>query len=132
MRKFLLNGTDLKGSLINITTTQGRLNAYNAILESSKFCYNTSINEHPSRANSLIRKIYPNPVKDELFVELNNYQNTSLEIKIYSIFGKELLSLANRDYNQYLDLDLLSSGYYILSVFNPDNNQFEQVGFVKQ
>ena len=132
MRKFLLNGTDLKGSLINITTTQGRLNAYNAILESSKFCYNTSINEHPTRANSLIKNIYPNPVKDKLIVELNNHQNSSLDIKIYSIFGKELLTLANRNYNQHLDLNHLSSGYYILSVFNPENNQFEQVGFVKQ
>jgi len=58
-------------------------------------------------------KIYPNPIKDFLFVEFEN--DKMINIKIYNIFG--ILVYINKDFaniNNKIDLSVLPSGIYLL------------------
>lgn len=131
MRKFILNGTDLNGSLINITTTQGRLNAYNAILESSEFCYNTSIKKNHIKTSGIIKDFYPNPVTASLTIRLNKNVDYPLELKIFSMLGKEVLAQAIDITQQQVDVSFLSPALYILSVMDKESNLSEFASFLK-
>ena len=60
--------------------------------------------------------LYPNPVKDELFISSKSNLN-DFNIIIYSISGRSILSLNNsklRDYS--IDLQELKSGIYFIQI----------------
>jgi hypothetical protein len=57
--------------------------------------------------------IYPNPVIDHLFINLNDY-GVILSKKIYGIDGKPVMSSFSN--SNYLAVELLESGFYIVEV----------------
>ena len=62
-------------------------------------------------------KIYPNPVVNgKLFIQ--SFNNTDKKVQIYTILGKQILSIFLR--GNELNLSRLDSGVYILKVYEKD------------
>ena len=72
-------------------------------------------------------KIYPNPAKDKLFIECENFK--SISIKIYDILGKEVLTQIS-DINTEINLSHLPQGIYTVFVFS-DGKEIENSKIVK-
>jgi hypothetical protein len=83
----------------------------------------TSINEIASQKVN----IYPNPVKNQLFVELDSQELTEITIIDYS--GKVIKSITNNTTNS-IDVSGLSQGIYVLKVSTKASVSANQ--FVKQ
>lgn len=63
-------------------------------------------------------KIYPNPVKDILYVESRNVKN----IEIYNSLGQKLISINNKGMNEKIDIDCraLKKGLFHLQIIYED------------
>lgn len=64
-------------------------------------------------ANALISKVYPNPTYGTVHLELNSFAD---ELKVMDITGKTLISKANPDKQESIDLSDYNSGIYIIQV----------------
>ncbi len=82
-----------------------------------KKIYFAGIKDNISEKNSL--SIYPNPVNDGfIHLNYNNINNNDdVLVKIFSIHGKEEASVK---FSQRIDVSFLSSGIYIIAVYNKD------------
>ncbi|MFY9153114.1 MAG: T9SS type A sorting domain-containing protein [Prolixibacteraceae bacterium] len=78
-----------------------------------------------------ISKIYPNPVKESVLVEIQLKQSDFLQVKLFNILGTEVknwepMYLAMGDQKFKLDLSAIKTGVYILR-FKNSNFTFSQV-----
>ena len=64
-------------------------------------------------------EIYPNPVIDELTVNLSD---KALNIKILDLSGKTVLSIQNPDLSSPINLEGLNAGVYIVSINTAQGN----------
>jgi len=69
----------------------------------------------------LIKKIFPNPVKDIVTVDVNTVSSGNIQVSLFNILGTEVkkfepiyLSLGEQQFQ--LDLSILKQGIYILKV----------------
>jgi hypothetical protein len=68
-----------------------------------------------------IEKVYPNPVKDFLTIDLRSAVSGSIEVSLINILGSEVkrwdeFSLSRGDQKLKLDLSQFKSGMYILKI----------------
>jgi hypothetical protein len=68
-----------------------------------------------------INKVYPNPVKDFVTVELQSEVTGTIQVSLFNILGTEVKkwetqSLFNGEQKLRLDLSQLKSGIYILKI----------------
>lgn len=70
--------------------------------------------------------IYPNPTTD--FLNIGNYSNKKINIKVYDIIGNLVLLIENFQ-NELLDVSNLNKGTYFLLI--NDNQNFKSIKFVK-
>lgn len=68
-----------------------------------------------------INKVYPNPVKDFVTVELQSEVTGTIQVSLFNILGTEVKkwetqSLYNGDQKIKLDLSQLKTGVYILKI----------------
>ncbi len=73
--------------------------------------------------------IGPNPVENTLNVYFSEAENTSREIRIYDLSGKEMLFTNNGNKHIHLDVSGLSKGVYLIKVTEGDNIRVKR--FVK-
>jgi hypothetical protein len=65
--------------------------------------------------------IYPNPIGENEFLEINLTENTDVNISIYNLLGKVVLTKStNNSKSVIIDLENLNSGIYLLKI-NVDN-----------
>lgn len=69
----------------------------------------------------IINKVYPNPVKDYITVDLRSTTSGAIEVSLINILGTEVkkwneFSLSEGDQKVKLDLTEFKSGVYILKV----------------
>ena len=132
MTIILLNGTDEKIPLTEIKSVRFMNNGLNVFLTSGtnsvfelsqikKLLFKAVSAIEPLENKSI--QIYPNPVKDELFIK--NAEQFSGLITIYGIDGRKVL-VKNISEKDGIDVSALSRGVYILTV----NNQAQK--FSKQ
>jgi len=62
-------------------------------------------------------KIYPNPTYNTLFIECSFTISSSLTVKLYDMFGKEVLT-RNTNCNDRINISRLEKGSYIVTVFS--------------
>ena len=60
--------------------------------------------------------LYPNPARNELNFNVNNYSGTSLDLSIHSINGKLLKRINHRSGNGVIDISYLDAGLYLLKI----------------
>ncbi len=70
--------------------------------------------ESVQMANNIVAGIYPNPVKDVLFVDVNKIENTVVEI--YSISGKLINSQTLKSTHNAVNTSMLNKGVYMVVV----------------
>ncbi len=92
-------------------------------------------NNVSSIANNIDVKVYPNPVSgNTLNVQLGNYNNNSVKVKITNTLGavvaNEELTLQNSIGS--INVGTLAAGTYNLQVADADNNTLQVIRFVKQ
>ena len=73
-------------------------------------------------------KIYPNPVKNELFV---NTQTDLNSVEIYDVLGKQILRLDNIENDKPINLSSLKSGIYFAK-FNTQAGNYQTKKIIKQ
>lgn len=81
----------------------------------------TGINEQPIDLKSI--KLFPNPAKDILNLEISNavnIDNEQIRVKISDITGKEVLNTIIQKKGSKLNIMHLNKGIYFLSVFTDD------------
>ena len=64
-------------------------------------------------------KVYPNPVKDYLFVDVNDIQDTNLNLSLLDVSGKQLMNVnvsPGATYPHQLDVSNLQEGFYLLKI----------------
>ncbi|WP_445758139.1 T9SS type A sorting domain-containing protein [Polaribacter sp.] len=61
-------------------------------------------------ADDLQLKVYPNPVKDKLFISGNK---TPISISIFNVLGKEVISIKNTN---NINVQALPSGVYMIRI----------------
>jgi hypothetical protein len=73
----------------------------------------------PAKETELEVKIYPNPTKDKLFIELPlEKRQENMIVSIYSITGQKIYE---RPYTPELSLSNYTNGVYILQLTDKDN-----------
>ena len=63
-------------------------------------------------------EIFPNPVNDKLFIDLNQFQSELNRISIFSLIGEKIFEVNSSNALVEIDLNHLSSGNYIVAVTN--------------
>src|SRR5690606_23923923 len=71
-----------------------------------------------SNSNDLI--IFPNPAKNNIQINLSNFDDNFNEVIILDISGKAVLShsISNNDANLNIDVSSLSNGIYTISIIS--------------
>lgn len=67
-------------------------------------------------------QVYPNPSTDIVWVELNEAIQRQMQITLYDLLGREVLSQETNEAKKFsIDLSQLATGTYTLKVFNVEN-----------
>lgn len=126
VKDYILDNVDPNPSLVGITTTEGRLNVFNAI-QALVDDQTLSIDGVESTANRLL-SVYPNPTTDFLQLAMKDNQPIA-EVSIYSMSGKLVKSFTN---TKRIDVSKLMSGSYILRYKTEDNAAISHTVFLKR
>ena len=88
---------------------------------------NIMVNLEENIANTLT-KIYPNPVKNKLFIK----SELGIEFEVFNIYGKIVVNKNISDAGErMLDISNLAPGYYGIKIIYPVNNKVENYKFIK-
>ena len=88
--------------------------------------FTTGANDPLSVRDPLVKnfKVYPNPVKDILFIE----GNTPIEqVEIINQIGQNMLEIKNSATNSELDLTKLSAGIYFVKLTSDSKSEIHQI-----
>jgi hypothetical protein len=80
----------------------------------------------PTTSNNLNINIYPNPAEDLLNINFNNSQPLNIDIKIYDITGKLIIShiqLINEKHLLSLPMKNVAAGKYLLNIYCKEINE---------
>ena len=114
-----------------LTTSNPSANIDLEIFENNVFI----VEDPPFEKKIIIEKIYPNPVTDNLYIELHISSPKQFLIKISNILGSELLSkkiyLDKGDHTVTLPVSLFKKGIYFLTVLSKEDCFIESQRFIK-
>jgi len=86
-----------------------------------------------SRPQNLRFKVYPNPAKDQVSIEIaEGILTSNIKITVFDLLGRSLIDsntqagLANCDYQCQLDVSDLSSGAYLIKIQDKDGQLLHQ------
>ncbi|MBN8693117.1 MAG: multicopper oxidase domain-containing protein [Bacteroidetes bacterium] len=86
----------------------------------------TSVNE--IALNDLSIKIYPNPVKDILFLNIEQLSNPKpVEVKVYNSIGKLVYQTDIKDTNTVIDIGQWSGGLYLIEIQQEGSRAFKKI-----
>lgn len=78
-------------------------------------------------------KIYPNPVRDYLNINVNNTLNSDVRINLYDLNGKLIVEKEiNASMDSRLDMTKLSHGLYFLTIKTLNNRYNNTIKIIKQ
>jgi hypothetical protein len=83
-------------------------------------------------ANTNEISVYPNPIKDMFNVSYSLQENKQVDIKVYTIDGKEVSTLSSAeqtagDHNQSLRMPSVAPGIYLIQVIQGDQASYKKV-----
>lgn len=78
---------------------------------------------------SMTLKVFPNPGKDVLYVNLTGYEGNT-DIQVYDIRGRLVMKRSTNMSKTSLNISALPAGTYMVKVLN--NNKEDVVKFIKQ
>ena len=82
---------------------------------------NKSLNEVEEFSNEKSYKVFPNPTKEQIVVEINNNLSNNDFIEIYDIYGKLIESVSLKSNNKtFISVSNLNTGIYLYRIKNND------------
>jgi hypothetical protein len=112
------NGNRTSMVLIPVQLKSGTINF--PILDPDKLALSQNQKEPIPEGQPFV-KIYPNPTKGILKIEIFNYKDeSSTSLKLFDLSGVELISLNKLNPNFDLNLSLKNNGVYILKIMIDD------------
>jgi hypothetical protein len=82
-----------------------------------------------SSANDI--NIYPNPIKDRLFIDLTSFQLERNKISIFTLMGEKIFEINTSDAMVEIDLSHLNSGNYIVNISNSTSSENKIIKLIK-
>jgi len=94
--------------------------------------YNSmDVNSIQKIANNYQYAIYPNPIKQGVHIQINEYKENSITIDLYDINGKKILSRHytpnSKNFKVSMNLSKLAKGVYIIKIISLDEIQTTKV-----
>ncbi len=76
--------------------------------------------------------VYPNPVKEKLFLKINDAKSTAYYITIFNLNGKALIMLPQPEIVKGIDVSGLAKGAYILQMMDKETKSISVQKFIKE
>ncbi|MDX1666805.1 MAG: S8/S53 family peptidase [Saprospiraceae bacterium] len=114
-KRFILDGSDGLNALFGLTVSGGRINLRRSYEEVRQYC-----NQVNSVSLSGIA-IYPNPSRNTIFIESGNTIQGPVEIIIYDVMGKMVMSKKSEVISSVpiaISLANLKAGWYSIEIFD--------------
>lgn len=83
----------------------------------------TNVEEELSTTQTLL--VYPNPANDNIFIELSDFNNTTIEIR--NIVGQLLKNVAVQNAKTQISINDLVSGVYFVIIKNEKSNSIRKI-----
>lgn len=100
------------------------------------FSYSDIVRLETSRKSVALTMLYPNPVKDQLNIQIQSDKTQSLSVSLTDMSGKLIMSntlnVSTGLNNRMLNLNQLASGIYLLQYKNAEGFNTETFKIVKQ
>ncbi len=84
----------------------------------------------PSSEKEVLSTVYPNPADSYIILNIREKNSMNQKFVISDIFGKKIK--AGPISNQFINIDDIDTGSYIISIIDHNNNSVEQLRFVKR
>ena len=72
-------------------------------------------------ANDIQVSVYPNPVIENIIVDLDSQDLTNARMQILDVSGKQVKSFSLTGQNNNLDVSDIEEGYYIYTIYSNNN-----------
>lgn len=82
----------------------------------NQFYVNDTLIEERNLNNNQDIKIYPNPTDGKFSFEITNFDASKVSVKVFNVFGKEILNKKTTKNNGILDLTHFSPGIYFVEI----------------
>jgi hypothetical protein len=108
-----------------VTNANGMATSMNAITTTT--CQDVAVGETKSQIGSI--SLYPNPSKDMATLTFNTQNATTLNVNVYDITGKLVLSpaqnqnLSQGDHKFSIDTEKLYNGIYFVTLSTPQGKE---------
>lgn len=76
--------------------------------------------------------LFPNPVKDKLFLKLNDEKNTIYYITILNLNGRTLMMLPQPETQKGIDVSTLPKGMYVIQLMDKNTKSIYSQKFIKE
>jgi blue copper oxidase len=76
--------------------------------------------------------IFPNPVKEKLFLNLSDTKNSVYYITIFNLSGRALMMLPQPEIQKGIDISLLAKGTYLLQLMDKETKSISVQKFIKE
>lgn len=76
--------------------------------------------------------IFPNPVKEKLFLSLSDTKNSVYYITIFNLSGRALMMLPQPEIQKGVDISLLAKGTYLLQLMDKETKSISVQKFIKE
>jgi bilirubin oxidase len=76
--------------------------------------------------------IFPNPVKEKLFLSLSDTKNSVYYITIFNLSGRALMMLPQPEIQKGIDISLLAKGTYLLQLMDKETKSISVQKFIKE
>ena len=76
--------------------------------------------------------IFPNPVKEKLFLTLSDSKNSVYYITIFNLNGRALMMLPQPEMQKGIDISLLAKGTYLLQLMDKETKSISIQKFIKE
>ena len=76
--------------------------------------------------------IFPNPVKEKLFLTLSDSKNSVYYITIFNLNGRALMMLPQPEIQKGIDISLLAKGTYLLQLMDKETKSISIQKFIKE
>ncbi len=124
----------------SIKVTWGNSSAYklSVILTNASNCADTNVLVIHSAAVGLPGlssvdniKLFPNPSRDMIFIELMNFDYDNMSLVLQNAYGQIIAERSITSNNEKFDVSLLNAGVYILSIYNSKKQLMYNKEFTK-
>lgn len=80
---------------------------------------------------NLSLSVFPNPAKENLTLQFNQYNNEKLSYQLFNMQGKLLITGELKNEQTTIDTISLPSGTYIINVTDQENNKIQSFKIIK-